>query len=115
MNQNQEKLQSKQRRARRTRSHISGTADRPRFSVARSSKHISAQLIDDVAAVTLLAVSDTDLKGTKTEKALALGKRVAELAKEKNITTVVFDRGSFLYHGRVKAVADGAREGGLKF
>lgn len=115
MNRNQQKAQAQQRRARHTRSKIFGTAARPRLSVHRSLKHISAQLINDEAGVSLGSVSDMALKGTKTEKALALGKAIAAVAQEKGITEVVFDRGAFLYHGRVKAVADGAREAGLKF
>ncbi|MCW1930388.1 MAG: 50S ribosomal protein L18 [Candidatus Kerfeldbacteria bacterium] len=115
MNRNQQKAQAQQRRARRTRSKIFGTAARPRLSVHRSLKHISAQLINDEAGITLGSATDTTFKGTKTEKGLALGKAIAAVAKEKGIAEVIFDRGAFLYHGRVKAVADGAREAGLKF
>jgi len=96
---------------------IMGTKERPRLSVARSLKHISAQLIDDTASITLIGVSDLDkgMKGTKMEKAIMVGKGLAAKAKEKNITKVVFDRGSFKYHGRIKALADAAREAGLDF
>lgn len=105
----------KKRRSHRTRSRFSGTAEQPRLSVTRSLRHISAQLIDDTTGTTLVSANDTDAKGTKTEKALAVGKQIAEAAKAKGIEAVVFDRGSYQYHGRVKAVAEGAREGGLKF
>lgn len=106
------------RRHIRIRSRIQGTAQRPRMSVFRSMKHISAQLIDDAAGVTIVSASDTELKsakGTKTERALAVGKLLAEKATAKNITSAVFDRSGYLYHGRVKALADGARSGGLQF
>lgn len=108
----------KQRRARRTRSRIHGTAECPRLSVFRSLKHFSLQLIDDLAGRTLAMASDRDLKataGTPTERAHAVGMLLAERAKAMKITQVVFDRGSFLYHGRVKAAAEGARAGGLTF
>ena len=103
----------------RVRNKISGTAERPRLSVFRSSKNIYAQIIDDVAGVTL--VSASSLEKTFTEKggdkaaAHAIGKLVAERAVEKGITTVVFDRSGYLYHGRVQELAEGAREGGLNF
>jgi large subunit ribosomal protein L18 len=84
--------------------------------VFRSLKHITAQLVDDVGRRTLMTVTSTDLEsGKKTEKSLAVGKRIAERAKDAGITKVVFDRAGYKYHGRVKAVADGAREGGLEF
>jgi large subunit ribosomal protein L18 len=90
--------------------------ERPRLVVFRSLKHISAQIVDDVAGRTLLTVSSTDLEtGKKTEKSLEVGKRIAERAKSAGITKVVFDRAGYKYHGRVKAVADGARKGGLEF
>lgn len=103
------------RRARRVRARIEGSAARPRLSVKRSLKHIYAQLIDDVAGHTLAAASDLTVKapGKPVEVAKAVGLAVAELAKKAGITTVVFDRGSNRYHGRVAAVAEGAREGGL--
>lgn len=100
------------------RKRISGTAERPRLAVFRSNKQIYAQLIDDVAGHTLISASSrkmTDAKGTKTELAKEVGMALAAQAKEKNISSVVFDRGGYLYHGRVKAVAEGAREGGLQF
>ena len=102
------------------RTKISGTADRPRMSVFRSNKQIYAQLIDDVQGITLLTVSSNakeiaGKEGTKTEKAAMVGKMVAEKATAAGITNVVFDRNGYLYHGRVKQLADAAREGGLKF
>lgn len=103
----------------RVRAKISGTPDRPRLNVFRSNKHIYAQLIDDVNGVTLAAASTMDkgFEGTGGNKDAArkVGQAIAERAKEKNIETVVFDRGGYLYHGRVKELADGARESGLKF
>jgi large subunit ribosomal protein L18 len=103
------------RRHIRVRNTISGTAERPRLVVFRSLKHITAQLVDDTQGRTLFTITSSSLEGTKTEKSLAVGKRVAERAKEAGITRVVFDRAGYKYHGRVKAVADGAREGGLEF
>lgn len=104
-----------ERRHRRVRAKISGTAARPRLSVYRSLSHIYAQLIDDAKGVTLASVKDTDIKGgkNKTEQALAVGRLIAEKAQAKKISQAVFDRGAFKYTGRVKALADGAREGGL--
>lgn len=101
----------------RIRAKISGTDQKPRLVVFRSLNNHYLQLIDDVKGVTLIGISDYSdtLKGTKSEKAKQLGQKLAELAKEKKITTCVFDRNGFRYHGRVKAIADGAREGGLKF
>ncbi len=93
----------------------SGTAERPRLCVFRSNSEIYAQIIDDVAGKTLTAVSSSKNTGSKTEKAKAVGTAIAEKAKAANITTVVFDRNGFLYHGRVKALADAARENGLQF
>jgi large subunit ribosomal protein L18 len=107
-----------ERRARRhlrLRKRVTGTPDRPRLVVFRSLKHVTAQLIDDVAGRTLMTVTSTDLTGKKSEKSVEVGKRIATRAKEAGITKVVFDRGGYKYHGRVKAVADGAREGGLEF
>ena len=104
----------------RVRKKVSGTAARPRLVVFRSSKHIYAQLVDDDRGVTLLGGSDrsegiaADGKG-KTGKSFNLGRLLAEKAKTKGITKVVFDRAGYRYHGRVKAVADGARKGGLEF
>lgn len=104
----------------RIRNKISGTPETPRLNVFRSAKHIYAQIIDDVNQVTLVSAStlDKDLKlenGGNIEAAKQVGKLVAERAVAKGITSVVFDRGGYLYHGRVKALADAAREAGLKF
>jgi large subunit ribosomal protein L18 len=103
------------RRHLRVRKKVSGTPERPRLVVFRSLKHISVQLVDDVAQKTLLTVTDNGFEGKKSEKSLAVGKKVAEIAKQHGISRVVFDRAGYQYHGRVKAVADGAREGGLEF
>lgn len=104
------------RRHLRVRKAVQGTAARPRLVVFRSLKHITAQLVDDDAARTLATVTSTKVgEGKKSEKSLEVGKQIAVVAKEKGITTVVFDRGGYQYHGRVKAVADGARAGGLEF
>ena len=103
---------------RRVRGKISGTAERPRLSIFRSNKNIYAQLIDDVAGVTLASASTLDENvsdATKLEQAAAVGKAIAEAAKAKNISTVVFDRSGYLYHGRIQALADAARENGLDF
>ncbi|MBC8474385.1 MAG: 50S ribosomal protein L18 [Cryomorphaceae bacterium] len=97
------------------RKKVSGTSDRPRLAVFRSNKEIYAQLIDDVAGKTLACASSSDVKGTKTEQATVVGKLIADNAKKAGVDNVVFDRGGFLYHGRVKALADSAREAGLKF
>lgn len=106
-------------RANRTRARLKGTKDIPRLSVFTSNNHIFAQLIDDENGNTLLAASDTDKgfkkKGNMTEIAKEVGKNIAGKAKDKKIGKVVFDRGSKLYHGQVKSLADGAREGGLVF
>ena len=106
------------KRHRRIRGKISGTAELPRLSIFRSNKNIYAQLIDDVAGVTLASASTLDENvsdATKVEQAAAVGKAIAEAAKAKNISTVVFDRSGYLYHGRVQALADAARENGLDF
>ena len=107
------------RRTRRTRSKIYGTSKRPRLSVYRSSKHISAQLVDDAKGLTLLSFSSSSLKRLKgakgTDIAFSVGEELGKKAKAKKITKVVFDRRGYRYHGRVKALADGARKGGLKF
>jgi len=118
--QKNEKTYRRQRIKMRIRKVVSGQADRPRLSVYRSSKEIYAQLIDDKIGKTLLSASSKSKgvgaqKGTKMEKAALVGKLIAERALEQNISTVVFDRNGFLYHGRVKALAEAAREGGLKF
>jgi len=102
----------------RIRSRISGTAERPRLTVFRSNKQIYAQVIDDKAGKTLAAASSkglADAKGTKCEIAAQVGKQLAAAAIEKGISEVVFDRNGYLYHGRVKQLADAAREAGLKF
>jgi len=112
---------TKSRRIARVRAKITGSNERPRLAVARSLAHIYVQVIDDRAGKTLAAARDADLsaadrKGkSKAEVAMLVGKLVAERAKAKGVTTVVFDRRDKRYHGRVKAVADGAREAGLKF
>jgi large subunit ribosomal protein L18 len=103
------------RRHLRVRKRVAGSSERPRLVVYRSLKHITAQLVDDTARKTLLTVTDTKLTGKKMEKSVAVGKLIAEKAKAAGIASVVFDRGGYKYHGRVKAVADGAREGGLEF
>ena len=105
----------RQRRHLRVRNVLSGTAERPRLVVFRSLKHITAQIVDDTQGRTLLTVTDNGFEGKKSEKSLQVGKLVAERAKQAGITRVVFDRAGYQYHGRVKAVADGAREGGLEF
>ena len=112
------KPQARARRHRRIRGKISGSAERPRLAVFRSNKGISAQLIDDDSGKTLAGASWVGLKsfsGTKTDQATEVGKALAVAAKEAGVETCVFDRGGYLYHGRVKALAEGAREGGLKF
>jgi large subunit ribosomal protein L18 len=103
------------RRHMRVRRKVAGTTERPRLVVYRSLKHIYAQLVDDVLQRTLMTATDSGLTGKKSEKAVGVGKRIAQKAKDAGVTKVVFDRGGYLYHGRVKAVADGAREGGLEF
>jgi len=109
----------RQRRHRRVRGKIRGTAERPRLAVFRSNHGIFAQLVDDDAGKTLASSSWTSLpksfKGDKTEQATEIGKRLADAAQKAGVSSVVFDRGGYLYHGRVKALAEGAREGGLKF
>ena len=116
-------MKMRERRKMRVRRSLKKTANgRPRLSVYRSSKHISAQVIDDVQGVTLASAStlDKDLRGSlKTgadvAAATAVGELVAKRAKDKGVTNVVFDRGGYIYHGRIKALADAAREGGLEF
>jgi len=97
------------------RKKIKGTAQKPRLSIFRSNKHISCQLIDDVNGVTLGSANSKDAKGSGSELATAVGKSIADVAKSKSIDSVVFDRGGYLFHGRVKALAEAAREGGLQF
>jgi large subunit ribosomal protein L18 len=116
-------LTTRKRRHVRVRSKVSGTAARPRLNVFRSSAHIYAQLIDDIQGHTLAAASDLEQEvkdragegAKKADRAKAVGEVIAERARTAGVEAVVFDRGGFLYHGRIKAVADGAREGGLKF
>ena len=113
------KSERRQRIQYRIRKIVSGNAARPRLSVFRSNKEIYAQLIDDVNGVTLLAASSrdkgADIKGTNVEVATAVGKLVAEKALKAGIDSVTFDRGGYLYHGRIKSLAEGARAAGLKF
>ncbi len=103
----------------RVRSKVSGTAEKPRLAVYRSNANISAQIIDDVAGVTLVSASSLEKNfegiGSNKEAARKVGKAIAERALEKGISAVVFDRGGYIYHGRVSELAEGAREGGLKF
>ena len=111
------KEQSRKRIHQRIRKKINGTAEKPRLAVYRSNKAIYAQLIDDVNATTIAAASSKEcaVSGAKVAQAKAVGKLIAEKASSNNISAVVFDRGGYLYHGRVKALADGAREAGLAF
>ncbi|MDR3190407.1 MAG: 50S ribosomal protein L18 [Lactobacillaceae bacterium] len=113
-----DKNKARQRRHARVRGKISGTAERPRLNVYRSNKNIYAQLIDDVAGVTLASASTLDASveaAPKTEQAGKVGALIADRAKEAKIEDVIFDRGGYLYHGRIKALAEAAREAGLKF
>jgi large subunit ribosomal protein L18 len=103
------------RRHLRVRKKVTGSVERPRLVVYRSLKHIYAQLVDDAAGRTIMTVTDAAAEGKKSVKAVEVGKRIAARAPDAGITRVVFDRGGYKYHGRVKAVADGAREGGLEF
>lgn len=106
------------RRHARVRNKVSGTPERPRLSVYRSNKQIYAQIIDDVAGTTLVSTNSKKLKienGGNIEAASQVGQEIGKLAKDANINTVVFDRGGYLYHGRVKALAEAAREAGLEF
>ena len=113
------KIERRQRIKYRIKNTVSGTAQKPRLAVFRSNSEIYAQIIDDTKGVTLVAASsrDKDLKasGTKTEKAKQVGEAIAKKALAAGIETISFDRGGYLYHGRVKSLAEGAREGGLKF
>lgn len=115
------KTQARQKRVQRIRKKIMGTTERPRLRVFKSSRHIYAQLIDDTKGVTLCSsstilteIDKSEIKG-KIEQASKVGKLVAQQARSKGIETVVFDRGGYIYHGRVKALSEGAREGGLIF
>ena len=110
--------QARERRHRRVRGKVAGTPERPRLAVFRSNRGIFAQLVDDSTGKTLAGASWITVKsatGNKTDQAKAVGLAVAEAAKKAGVEAVVFDRGGYLYHGRVKALAEGAREGGLKF
>jgi len=111
------KREARMRRHRRVRSKIAGTAERPRLAVFRSNRGIFAQLVDDANGRTLAAAGWTSVAsaGSKTEQASAVGKALGQAAKKAGIERCVFDRGGYLYHGRVKALAEGAREEGLKF
>jgi large subunit ribosomal protein L18 len=120
MDKQKKKDQRQARRRRRVRKAVRGTPDRPRVSIFRSLNHMYVQLIDDLAGTTLCASSTRDKslgldKTGNADAAKAVGKALAEKAKAAGVTQVVFDRNGFLFHGRVKAVADGAREGGLEF
>ncbi len=113
-----EQKEKRYRRHRRVRSKISGTSKVPRLCIFRSSKHIYAQLVNDEKNKTLVAASDLETKKSKkpkVDKAREVGKLIAKKALDKKIEKVVFDRGGYKYHGRVKALAEGAREGGLRF
>ncbi len=112
----------RERRVRRVRAKVAGTSDRPRLNVFRSNRHIFAQIIDDSKGHTLVAAStlDADVRAQaaqlkKRDEAKAVGKLLARRAAEKGLKQVVFDRGGYLYHGRIKSLAEGAREGGLEF
>lgn len=110
------KLERRTRIKRRIRKIISGTADRPRLTVFRSNKEIYAQLVDDVNGVTIASVSSRDIKAdTKVEASRVVGKSIAEKGTKAGVEAVAFDRNGYLYHGRVKVLADAAREAGLKF
>ena len=111
-------MERKLRRKIRVRAKIFGTKDKPRLSVFRSNKYISAQIIDDEKGETMLSLAEKSLKNgksTKTERAKALGLMLSQKAKLKKISKIIFDRGPYSYHGRVKALAEGLREGGLNF
>lgn len=117
MGKTDKKIVLREKRARRVRLSVRGTAERPRLSVFRSLNHIYAQIIDDTQGRTLAAVSSLslDISGGNVSAAKQVGKALGEQAKQKGIEQVSFDRGGWLFHGRVKALADGAREAGLKF
>jgi large subunit ribosomal protein L18 len=110
-----EKKDKRIKRHKRVRAKIKGDVSAPRLCVFRSSSHIYAQLINDEQGKTIVSVNDLDLKGKKSETAKKVGTLLAVKAKESKIEKVIFDRGGYKYHGRVKALAEGAREGGLKF
>jgi large subunit ribosomal protein L18 len=113
------KHEARLRRHKRVRGKVAGSTERPRLVVYRSNKGITAQIVDDTTGRTIAGATWTALpksfKGSKTEQAAEVGKQLAAVAKKAGVERVVFDRGGYLYHGRVKALADGAREGGLEF
>ena len=109
------KLTKREKVKLRVRSQIKGKVDLPRLCVFKSNKSMYAQIVDDVKGVTLTAASSKGTTGTKTEQASLVGKAIADKASALNITNIVFDRSGYVYHGRVKALAEGAREGGLQF
>jgi large subunit ribosomal protein L18 len=112
----QTRAEQRHRRHLRVRKRVQGTPARPRLVIYRSLKHIYAQVVDDTTGRTLVAASDLHVgEGKKAERSLEVGRQLAAKAKQNGITSVVFDRAGYRYHGRVKAVADGAREGGLEF
>lgn len=117
MDKQKQKVLKRQRKHKRIRTKIKGTAEIPRLSVFRSNKSMFLQLIDDMAEKTLVSVSPKEVKGkgTKTDLGYYMGEKLAEKAKKKNIEKVVFDRGGYTFHGRIKAVADAAREKGVIF
>ena len=116
MKKNELKLQKRTRRHKKIRAKVFGTETLPRLSVFKSNKHISAQIIDDLKSVTIVSAHSREVKGkTMTEKSSLVGEAIATKALTKKIKKVVFDRGGFIYTGNVKAVADGARKGGLQF
>ncbi len=113
----QEKVAARQRRHRRVRKKVIGSAERPRLAVFRSNRHIYAQLIDDVAGRTIASASTLGVEAAADPKEMArtVGRQIAERARAQGVSRVVFDRGGFIYHGRVAALAEGARETGLEF
>ena len=116
MDKNKRKTNRRRKIHWRVRSSITGTAGRPRLNVYRSNKAIYCQIINDLSGETLASANSLDVaEGNKTEQAKVVGQQIAEKAKSMDIEKIVFDRGGYLYHGRVKALAEGAREGGLKF
>ena len=108
-------IAARKRRKKSIRAKVIGTSRKPRLNVFRSNKHISAALIDDRNGKTLIWVGERNLKGTKSEKAFLVGQMIAEKATKKGLKEIIFDRAGYLYHGRVKRLADGAKDKGLKF
>lgn len=117
MDKQKQKFTSRISRHKRIRAKISGSSDCPRAAVFKSNRFTSAQIINDMAGKTILSLTTRDIKGkkTKVDKALQMGEKLAEMMKEKGIEKVIFDRGGFKYHGRIKGVAEGLRKGGIKF